>query len=184
MHLGIESGNPETIKGIRKMINHDDVERACVLLKKYGIKIWGLFMYFNIWEKDGELCLEDYEKSLNTMEYAKKLYKKGLIDYFGGSICTPVPGSELWDIAEKYNLIKTEYKGNWDKWFYKKDLSLVSVYPGIKEKDIFKMHQKTIKSTVLSLIKGQIVDVKNIPFMIRRFFYAVMRQLKLSFWKK
>ncbi len=179
IHLGIESGNPETLKGIRKNVTHEEVEKCCRLLKKHDIKIWGLFMYFNIWETDGKLIVENYEQSHNTFLYAKKLYKQKQIDYFGGSICTPLPGSELWDITKRHNLIKKEVEGDWDKWYYKRELRLVSIFPGVDEKDIFKLHQKTFRYIALSLIKGNVINLKNLGFTLLRGMYFLKRQFMM-----
>ena len=180
VHLGIESGNPETLKGIRKMVTLEDVEKCCRLLKKYDIKIWGLFMYFNIWERKGKIFIEDYEKSLNTFNYAKKLYRLKLIDYFGGSITTPMPGSELWDIAMRHHLIKEECLGKWDMWFYKRDLRLISRFPGIPDSAIFKLHQKTFRYTAISLFIGGVLKFKNLRFNILRSLYFLKRQILLA----
>jgi radical SAM superfamily enzyme YgiQ (UPF0313 family) len=179
VHLGIESGNPETLIGIRKNITLNDVEKCCRLLKKYDIKIWGLFMYFNIWERQGKIFVEDYEKSLNTFNYAKKLYRLKLIDYFGGSITTPTPGSELWDISIRHNLIKEECLGRWDMWFYKRDLRLFSRFPGFPESSVFNLHQKTFRYTAISLFVGGVLKFKNLRFNILRSLYFLKRQILL-----
>lgn len=179
VHLGIESGNKETLQGIRKGISLEDVEQCCNILKKYNIKIWGLFMYFNVWERDGKVFYEDYEKSLNTFTYAKTMYKKGLIDYFGGSITTPVPGSELWDIAIRHALIKDECAGNWDMWYYKRDLRLVSRFPDVSEASIFKLHQMTVKYTIRSLLFGGLINLKNLRFSFLRTVYFLKRQFSM-----
>ena len=181
VHLGIESGNEETLKGIRKMVTLKEVENCCRLLKKYDIKVWGLFMYFNIWEKDGKLVCEDYEKSLNTFNYAKKLYKNKLIDYFGGSITTPFPGSELWDIAMRHDLIKKECLGKYNMWFYKRDLRLVSYFPGVPESAIFKLHQKTFKYLVKSMLLGRVIKLGNLRFYLLRGLYFAKRQIAITF---
>ena len=176
VHLGIESGNEETLRGIRKKITLASVEKCCRILKDYDIKIWGLFMYFNIWERDGQVYCENYEKSMNTFNYAKRLYKSRLIDYFGGSITSPIPGSDLWDIAIKHKLIKEEYLGKWDQWFYKKDVRLVSKYPGVPESSIFELHQKTVKYTIRSMLFGKLVRLGNLRFNIVRMLYFIKRQ--------
>lgn len=177
LHLGIESGNEETIRGTRKKISLDEVERCCRLLQAQGIKIWGLFMYFNIWEEDGRLMSEDIQMSLNTLNYARKLYSRGLINFFGGSITTPIPGSELWEVAERHGLIKEECRGNWDLWYYKKELRLVSRVPNVPEASVFKLHQRTVKHTALCLIRNNVLDIKNIGFNLRRGLYYLKRQI-------
>ncbi len=183
LHLGIESGNPETIKGTRKKISKEEVERCCEILQARGIKIWGLFMYFNLWEENGQLKGEDFAMSLNTLNYARSLQKRKLINFFGGSITTPVPGSELWDVAVRNNLIKDECKGNWDLWYYKRELRLVSKVPGVKEADVFKLHQRTVKYTAMSLIMNNVLDIKNFAFNFRRGLYYIKRQM-LSWFRR
>jgi len=183
IHLGIESGNERTLRGIRKKMTLADVEKCCRILKKYDIKIWGLFMYFNIWEKNGQVYCENYEKSMNTFNYAKSLYKSKLIDYFGGSITTPIPGSDLWDIAVKHKLIKEECEGQWDMWFYKKDLRLVSHFPGVSEVSIFNLHQKTVKYTIRSMLLGRLITFGNLRFNLLRMMYFIKRQIVITFKK-
>lgn len=180
VHLGIESGNDETLRGIRKKVSLADVEECCHILKQYDIKIWGLFMYFNIWEKEGQIFCEDYEKSMNTFNYAKRLYKNRLIDYFGGSITTPVPGSELWNIANRHKLIKKDCIGKWDMWFYKRDLRLVSHVPGIPESSIFKLHQMTVKYTIRSMLLGRLIRLGNLRFNLLRGLYFIKRQIAMT----
>lgn len=180
LHLGIESGNEETLKGIRKKIKLAEVEQCCRILKKYGIKIWGLFMYFNMWEENGQVVSENYDQSMNTFNYAKILYNNKLIDYFGGSITTPVPGSELWEIAVRQNLIKKECLENWDMWFYKRDLRLVSRFPNVSEEAVFRLHQKTVQYTVRSLLLSNLLNFRNLPFTLRRGFYFLKRQVLIT----
>jgi radical SAM superfamily enzyme YgiQ (UPF0313 family) len=113
--LGIESGNQKTLEGIRKRISLEQAVKACETLKKYGIKTFGLFMAFNVWEEDGELRYENYEDSLNTLRFAKKLLDRKLLDFFSWSLTTPYPGSRLFDICTKYGLIDEGLIDSWEK---------------------------------------------------------------------
>jgi len=89
VHLGIESGNPEVLKGVKKHITLEQITDACKKLKKYGIKVHGLFMLFNVWQEDGELKFEDVDMTRNTLSFAEKLVdgklgclvKRGFICY-------------------------------------------------------------------------------------------------------
>lgn len=114
--LGIETGNPATMVGIRKQFTHEQVERACRLFKKYGLKVQGYFMLFNVWEEHGELRFEDIEMSRNTVRCAERLFDEGLLDYMGWSVATPYPGSELYWIAVRHGLIRPELVREWDDW--------------------------------------------------------------------
>lgn len=179
VHLGIESGNEATLEGINKKISKADVENCCRILRDNGIMIWGLFMYFNIWERDGALHFEDVQASARTLEFARSLKQRELIDFFGGSITTPYPGSPLWDIARRHALLKDEYEGNWDLWFYKRELRLVSRLPGVPETDIFRLHQRTVKFTAWYLLRHRLIQSKNWRVNMLRGWYALKRQLLL-----
>lgn len=129
--LGIETGNPETMVGIRKRFTHEQVESACRLFKKYGLKVQGYFMLFNVWEEDDELRFEDGEMSRNTIRYARKLFNEKLLDYMGWSVTTPYPGSELYWIAVRYGLIRPELVRKWDDW--NQNALFVMKLPGVDE---------------------------------------------------
>lgn len=129
--LGIETGNPETMVGIRKGLTHEQIQNACRLFKKYGLKVQGYFMLFNAWEEDNELCFEDAEMSRNTVRYARRLFSQKLLDYMGWSVTTPYPGSELYGIAVRHGLIKPELVGEWDDW--KQNALFVMKLPGVDE---------------------------------------------------
>ena len=129
--LGIETGNPETLASIRKGFTHEQVENACHLLKKYGLKVQGYFMLFNAWEEDSELCFEDAAMSRNTIRYAQKLFSERLLDYMGWSVATPYPGSELYWIAVRHSLIRPELAGRWDDWG--QNALFVMKLPGVDE---------------------------------------------------
>ena len=180
VHLGIESGNEQTLKGISKKITLQEVEECCKILKRNGIMVWGLFMYFNIWEEDGSLHFEGLDESRRTLKYARDLHKRKFIDFFGGSITTPYPGSPLWNIAQRHGLLKDEYEGNWDLWYYKRDLRLVSELPGVSEVDIFKFHQSTIKYTAWQLLRHRLIQPKNWLINLIRGWYVLKRQLLLT----
>lgn len=133
VNLGIESGNQSTLDGIRKHITVAQVESACALLRKYNIKVLGLFMLFNVWERDGKLEVESVEMCENTIRFARKLISQDLIDYVVWSVTTPYPGSELYDIARRHDLIKKDLMGRWDAWLV--DDPFVMRLPSISERD-------------------------------------------------
>ncbi len=72
-------------------------------------------MAFNVWEANGKLRYEDYEDSLNTLRFAKKLLDRKLLDIFSWSLTTPYPGSELFDVCTKYGLIDEGLADNWEE---------------------------------------------------------------------
>jgi hypothetical protein len=109
------------------------MDKALNIMKKGNIKCFGLFMAFNVWEEDGKLCFEDKEYSLRTLAYLKKLLKEKKLHLFGWSMTTPYPGSELYCLAVKYNLIDKEYVGKWE--YFDSGSNFLMKLPGVKEKD-------------------------------------------------
>lgn len=174
--MGIESGNKNALKGINKHITLEEVETACRLFKKHNIKVQGLFMLYNVWEEDGELRYEDTEMVKKTFKYASELFNKGLLDYIGWSITVPYPGSKLYEIATKFNLIKPEYIGNWDYWLSKD--GYVMQLPGITNATQIRM--KTIGSILRAkmLVRNRDFKMKDMSWLVGKASKIVINELK------
>jgi len=182
VHLGIESGNDETLRGIRKGISLQDVENACVLLKKYRIRIMALFMLFNVWEEDGQLRFEDTAKTEETLKFAEKLYKKRLMDYFGWSITMPYPGSPLYDIAVRHNLIKPHVAGRWDKWV-NEEFSVMQL-PGISDKDVARLKTKGSWLRARCMLRSGGFGFKDLAFISKKVMRVVKNEMAGTFRQK
>ena len=131
--FGLESVNDRTLRGIRKQQDLEQMNKALNIMKERDIKCFGLFMVFNVWEENGSLCYEDKEDSLRTLEYVKRLIKEKKLHLFGWSMTTPYPGSELYRIAVKHELIEKEYVGNWE--YFDSGANFLMKLPGVEEKD-------------------------------------------------
>jgi len=165
VHLGIESGNQRTLNGIGKNITIEQVINACKILKKYNIKVAGLFMLFNIWEEDGKLVYEDLADTRKTLDFAYSLLKQNLVDYISWTQATPYPGSRLWDNAIKHKIIKPEYMGKWENW--NAVWSFVVDLPNVSEKDKMKIKiQGEIIRGIYAL--RSLKNFNNIGFIIRK----------------
>ncbi|MEW6357793.1 MAG: radical SAM protein [Planctomycetota bacterium] len=105
VHLGIESGNQRTLNGIQKKVTLEQIENACRIFQAAGIKIFGFLMLFHVWEENGALRWESPRDVDKTLDFAKHLFKNKLIDYMSWQMATPNPGSRLWDIALRHNLL-------------------------------------------------------------------------------
>ena len=141
--VGIESGNQETLDGINKKVTLPEIEKTCLLLKKHGIKVFGLFMTFNVWEKNGQLRYENVDDSLNTLRYAKMMTKRKLLDHLSWTITTPFPASPLWNTCMKFDLIPEEKMGKWELW--DTNWNLVMDLPGVSEKDWIKIRYEGLR---------------------------------------
>jgi len=121
VHLGIESMNQRVLDGIKKHITVEDVEKTCEMLKKHHVQVYGFMMFYNAWEENGQLCYETPEEVDNTIRQALRLRRKGYLDYMSWQFATPYPGSDLYTIAMKYNLIAEDQKRRGQVW----DLNMV-----------------------------------------------------------
>ncbi len=100
INFGIESGNNETLRDLKKNFTTDDVEKAVKMAHKSRIEIDGMFMM--------GLPGETEEKIMETIKFAIKLN----IRYAIFNIFVPYPGCELWDTLNLNNKI---HYNNWSE---------------------------------------------------------------------
>ena len=105
VHLGIESGNQRTLDGVGKHVTLDQIEAACRAFKGEGLSIFGFVMLFHAWEEEGRLCWEGPAEVDGTFRFCRGLLSRKLIDYMSWQVATPMPGSRLWQIAQRHSLV-------------------------------------------------------------------------------
>ena len=101
---GIESGNQSILDSMRKNITIDQTKNVVKGTKEIGIKAAGYFMI--------GMLGETKETITDTLNFAKELD----LDFYGFSITTPLPGTELYMEAIKKGLIQTDMASlkGWD----------------------------------------------------------------------
>lgn len=132
VNLGVESLNQRVLDGIRKKTSVAQIMDSCRILKHQNIDVYAWLMYYQIWEQYGELCWERPEEVDNTLRLTKQMAREGLIDLISWQMATPIPGSDMFEIAKRHGLISEPYQ--YDVW--KVGLRL----PGINERRI-QMHR-------------------------------------------
>jgi anaerobic magnesium-protoporphyrin IX monomethyl ester cyclase len=105
-HLGVESGSQRVLNGVRKHITLSQVERACDILKSNNVRVYAFMMLYQAWEEDGVLQIETTREVFQSMRLILRLRRKGLVDHTSWSLATPYPGSELYQLCVKYDLIR------------------------------------------------------------------------------
>ncbi|HII71281.1 TPA: radical SAM protein [Candidatus Woesearchaeota archaeon] len=96
IHYGVEAGNPEILKVLRKGITKEQVREVFKMTKKAGIQILAYFMIGSPRETE--------ETIQETIDFAKELEP----DYVHFTITTPFPGTELYFMGLKEGLIKKD----------------------------------------------------------------------------
>jgi anaerobic magnesium-protoporphyrin IX monomethyl ester cyclase len=84
---GVESGSPKVLKGMKKGITRELVVKAFDTTRKVGIRTFATFMVGLPEELE-----EDVEQSISLVKRIKP-------NFIHVTIATPLPGTELWDIA-------------------------------------------------------------------------------------
>ena len=97
IYIGIESGNNEILKKIRKNITIEEALSACKIIKRQGIMLHTYFM--------GGFP-EETEKTLKQTIAAMKKTRSESLSY---SIFTPYPGTEAFEFCKKNGLIDNNY---------------------------------------------------------------------------
>ncbi len=176
VHLGIESANSDTLRGIGKGIATQDVRRACSLLKDNGIKVHGLFMLFNAWEEDGVLRFEGIEETERTLEEAGRLVEDGLLDFLGWSITTPYPGSPLYLSALRHGLIPEDLIGAWDQWL--RSESFVMQLPGVDSREQARLKTRGSALRARRLLLSGNIRARDAGYLLRKLAKLVQVELR------
>lgn len=95
--IGVESGNNEILKQIRKGFAIEKVYSAADIIKKHGLELYAFFMVGFPWET---------EKTLDDTIAAMKNLKSDLLVY---SIFTPYPGTEAFEYCKEAGLVDDNF---------------------------------------------------------------------------
>lgn len=128
--FGIESGNQKVLNDIHKGITIEQIKRAVKLTKIVKIETFGFFML--------ALPTDTEETMQQTIDLAKKLD----LDILKFVITIPYPGTELYEIYEKQNLIKTK---NWSDYLQHKSTSHIFEHPHLSWETIDTYYRKSFK---------------------------------------
>ena len=155
IHYGIESGNQQIVYKMGKGTTLKQVEDAIKNTKKAGIRTGGFFMLGNLYENESTIR--------DTINFSKKLN----CDHTTFYVCTPYPGTILWDIIEKKG--KHLFGNKWELYNVNGDPSLS--IGDIDYKLIKKYYSKAFKEfylrpkTVISLAKRILFPINKIDFL-------------------
>ena len=94
IHLGIESGDEFVLEKTRKGITIEQVENAVKLAQTLNMETYGYFILGLPYE------------TRDTLDKTIKLAKKLKLDYAQFALLTPLPGTEIWELAKQGRVIK------------------------------------------------------------------------------
>jgi radical SAM superfamily enzyme YgiQ (UPF0313 family) len=95
--FGVESGNQYSLDLMKKKAKLEDAQCAIALCKKYGIKVYTLFLIGLPWDTR--------ETIKDTIRFSKILDA----DFIDINIAYPLPGTELFEVARKEHLFEESH---------------------------------------------------------------------------
>lgn len=108
--IGLESGSPKVLKAMRK---HETVEvqrQGVEYCFNAGIKVKGFFILGN--------PEETWEDVLMTINFAKDLVQKGMLQYADCYILNPVPASPFWQNPETFGIsFNKPENSDWSRYY-------------------------------------------------------------------
>jgi len=156
VQVGIESGNNEILKVIRKGFTIDQALAAVETIRRHDIEVQAFFMVG---------FPQETEQSLNdTFQAMKKI--KGRLSY---SIFTPYPGTEAYDYCRSHGLVDDSFD--------------VSLYNHQSPANCFCLNISRERFRTLVAKIERMVDKNNYPSLFRRVFsWSTLRKIseKLS----
>ncbi|MGI5826652.1 MAG: radical SAM protein [Patescibacteria group bacterium] len=96
---GLESANQLTLDRLNKNLKVDQIEPSLAMAKKAGLKPHVTVMVGYPWEGEAEI--------LNTVNFTKSLFRKGLVDSMQATVVIPYPGTPLFQNCLRENCLKT-----------------------------------------------------------------------------
>ncbi|MEK6590371.1 MAG: radical SAM protein, partial [Nitrospinota bacterium] len=128
--FGIESGDQKILDFAHKMITLKQMEQAVRWTKEAGMETKGFFIL--------GFPLETEESIMNTINFSKRI----MLDDISVNLMTPFPGSEIYNIADKY--------GKFDRdWSKMNMLQSVFIPDGLSENKLNYYNKKMLKEFYL-----------------------------------
>jgi anaerobic magnesium-protoporphyrin IX monomethyl ester cyclase len=146
---GIESGDAEVLRMIKRRVGFEDIERALSLSRRSKLRTCGGFTLGHIWrEADGSLGGETEPQVRKTVDYIRYLTGKRLLWSLQLSVIDPVPGSELWDIAASFDLVPKSR--DWDRLLAGDRVELAFKHPHLDARTIERYYQEAYRIVGMS----------------------------------
>jgi len=150
--IGVETGDREILKRIKKNITLEEVEEAVRIIKREKIKVMTHFIL--------GLPGENKETIRRTIQFALKLNP----DFMAMGIATPHPGTPFYDFLKENGYLKTE---DWS--YYDPIKPPVFDYPQISGEEIYKNLQHAYRKFYLrpGYIIKRIKNINSLDKLIR-----------------
>ena len=157
MHFGVEGGTQKSIDTVKKDTTIEIIKTAFKLCRRNKIETRAYMM----------LGLPDSttEDDLATINFAKKLDP----DWAQFTICTPYPGTQMYDTAITSGEVISQDWDNYQTWSGYSDHNLVWTPKGRTSDELKNLQKKAMKDFYFrpKIILRKLIDVKNFPILVK-----------------
>lgn len=153
--FGVESGSDETLKRIKKGINKQQIKRAFQLAKEAKIYTGAYVMIGFPWETEKDM--------LETINFAIGLEPSYIIF----SIVTPYPGTELYDICCKMDVLPSEIR--WEEFFHQSPNIILTKMSKEKFSSLVRKIEEMVENYNRKSRLRRIRDISFILKVLKRF---------------
>ena len=129
--VGVESGDPQILKKIKKRLNLDKVIEITQMAQKEGLKVYGFFMI--------GLPGDTAETMQRTIDFAIKM-NPNVANF---CITTPFPGTELYDMVKEEGRFLVDVDNGIDAGFYANEVFYEM--GDLKRDDVLKYYKKAMR---------------------------------------
>lgn len=133
VHVGMESANDRVLRGLRKHITAAQIASSLATLSRAKVRVFGFMMLYNAWEEDGAFCHETTAEVDHSLRLCADLFRRKHIHYMSWQFCTPMPGSHLYDVARRHNLLKADAPDVWERF---DEHHVAMRLPGVRESEM------------------------------------------------
>jgi len=152
MHFGVEGGTQKLIDSIHKDTTLETIEKAFRLCREVGINTRAYMML--------GMPGSTREDDLTTIEFAKKIDP----DWAQFTICTPYPGTQMYDEQVKVGNVSSDWD-TFQTWGGFSETDLPWVADGRTSEEIKEMQRHALKSFYFrpKVIVRKITNIDNLP---------------------
>ncbi len=169
IYYGLESGSQDILDFYRKNETLEQMEMAIKWTKKAGIRAKGCFMMGKF--------LETEQTLRKTIDFAKRLP----LDDFHATFLTPLPGSDIYSIADNYGTFDRDWKkmSMWFPVFVPHDLSQ-QILEKYRKKAFLEFYLRP--RIIISYLKNiaSLTDVRKLLLGVHTLINSVFSKIKLE----
>ena len=162
MHFGVEGGTQKLIDGIKKDTTLDAIENAFRLCREVGINTRAYMML--------GMPGSTKEDDMATIEFAKKIDP----DWAQFTICTPYPGTQMYDEQVKVGNVSSDWD-TFQTWGGFSETDLPWVADGRTSDEVKEMQRHALKSFYFrpKVIVRKMTNIDNLP-ILRKYVLGAM----------